>query len=40
MYAFIYYNERHKLECCNNFMDKTLKERIKFLAKQNLAMDV
>ena len=30
----IYCNERHKLECCNSFMDKTLKERIKFLAKQ------
>ena len=30
----IYCNERHKLECCNSFMDKTLKERIKFLTKQ------
>ena len=30
----IYCNERHKLECCNSFMDKTLKKRIKFLAKQ------
>ena len=28
----IYCNERHKLECCNSFIDKTLKERIKFLA--------
>ena len=32
--ACIYCNERNKLECCNTFMDKTLKERIKFLAKQ------
>ena len=30
----IYCNERHKLEGCNSFMEKTLKERIKFLAKQ------
>ena len=30
----IYCNERHKLECCNSFMDKTLKEIIKFLEKQ------
>ena len=30
----IYYNEKHKLESCNSFMEKTLKERIKFLAKQ------
>ena len=29
----IYCNEKHKLEGCNSFMDKTLKERIKFLAK-------
>ena len=29
-----YCNERNKLECCNTFMDKTLKGRIKFLAKQ------
>ena len=40
MYAFRYCNERRKLECCNSFMDMTLKERIKFLTKQNLAMDV
>ena len=30
----IYYNERHKLESCKSFMEKTLKERIRFLAKQ------
>ena len=30
----IYCNERHKLEGSNCFMGKTLKERIKFLAKQ------
>ena len=28
-----------KLEGCNSFMEKTLKERMKFLAKQELAMD-
>ena len=30
----IYCNERQKLEGCNSFIDKTLKERIKFLAMQ------
>ena len=30
----IYCSESHKLEDCNSFMDKTLKERIKFPAKQ------
>ena len=30
----IYCNEIHKLEGCNSFMEKTLKERIKFLAKE------
>ena len=29
-----YCDERHKLEGCNSFMEKTLKERTKFLAKQ------
>ena len=27
-------DEKHKLEGCNTFVEKTLKERIKFLAKQ------
>ena len=30
----IYCNERHRMEGCNSFMNKTLEERIKFLAKQ------
>ena len=30
----IYCDERHKLENCNSFMENTLKERIKCLAKQ------
>ena len=29
----IYCDERHKLKGCNGFMEKTLKEGIKFLAK-------
>ena len=30
----IYFDQRHKLKRCNSFMEKTLKEIIKFLAKQ------
>ena len=30
----LYCNERHKLEGCNSFVDKTLKERLKFLVRQ------
>ena len=30
----IYCDERHKLEVCDKFMERTLKERIKFLVKQ------
>ena len=30
----IYCDERHKLEACDKFMERTLKERIKFLVKQ------
>ena len=34
----IYCNERHKLECCNSFMDKTLKERIKVSGKTKILL--
>ena len=32
--VLIYCNGRHKLEGCRSFMEKTLKEKVKFLAKQ------
>ena len=36
----IYCDERHKLEVSDKFMEKNLKERIKFFVKQNSVMDV
>lgn len=35
----IYCDEMHKLKGCERFMEKTLKERIKFLEKKNFALD-